>query len=152
MRKVQIIPVIGVVGLAVTLSACGSDDDDSASVETNNSGSATVTVGGESVDVTGKTVACAEQNGKVVIGIGSATGTGAIGATVTSGDSPQVETVGIATTDGVNYGWVKGTGKNATATKDGKNYTISGEVTGVSLSNPTAGPQTKQFEMKVTCP
>jgi lipoprotein LpqH len=42
-------------------------------------------------------------------------------------------------------------GGEASATKDGNTYKISGKATGVDLSNPLQ-PLTKPFEIAVTCP
>ena len=42
-------------------------------------------------------------------------------------------------------------GASATATKDGKNYTISGTATGVNMADPMQ-PVTEPFEIKVSCP
>lgn len=162
MRAVPIVSFVGALGLAVALTACSSDDDSSSATsgatsttvsasDSAEGGNASVTIGGEAQDLPDKTVYCTEQNGIVNIAIGSGTGGKAIGARVTAGDSPQVEQVGIAATNGITYGWAKGTGGNVTATKDGNTYTLSGELTGVNAANPTA-PQTKSFELKATCP
>ena len=42
-------------------------------------------------------------------------------------------------------------GGSASATKDGKTYTITGTATGVDMANPMQ-PMTKPFEISVTCP
>ena len=44
-----------------------------------------------------------------------------------------------------------GEGAAMRATKDGKKYTITGNVTAIDTANPTA-PSKKSFEIKVTCP
>ncbi|SKU29623.1 Hypothetical lipoprotein LpqH precursor [Mycobacteroides abscessus subsp. abscessus] len=42
-------------------------------------------------------------------------------------------------------------GGKATATKDGKKYTVTGTATGVDTANPMQ-PIEKPFEIEVTCP
>jgi lipoprotein LpqH len=52
----------------------------------------------------------------------------------------------------VTLGYTPGTGQgNATATKDGSKYKISGTATGVDMANPMQ-PVNKPFEIDVTCP
>lgn len=83
------------------------------------------------------------------IGIGdSATGI----AVVMSPDASKVTSVGLGNVDGVVLGFQDGSGSgNASATKDGNTYMISGTATGVDMANPMQ-PMTKPFEIEVTCP
>ncbi|GAB10584.1 hypothetical protein GOARA_061_00230 [Gordonia araii NBRC 100433] len=152
MRKFNILVAsAGAIGLIGALGACSSDSSDDVA---KTGGEASVTVDGKPVEMSSKTVVCTENAGKVVIAIGDATagGTAGVGATLTTGDNPEVETVGLGATNGQALGWAKGTpGGDAKATKDGKKYTISGNVTGVDMANPMA-PSKKPFEIKVTCP
>ncbi|WP_055475562.1 lipoprotein LpqH [Gordonia sp. HS-NH1] len=150
MRKVHITSVLGAAALAVALTACGSDDSDSASAGTD--AEATVTVDGQELELADKTVGCTDAAGKVTIGIGAGSGTSGIGVVLTSGDSPEVESVGLGSLDGVTLGYQKGAGGgSADVTKDGDTYTVTGEASGVDLANPTE-PVTKSYEIKVTCP
>ena len=155
MRKIQsLIVSIAAISLMGAMSAC-SDDTSASPDAVKSGGQASVTVEGKALDLGSTTVVCTEQAGKWVIAIGDGTAAGAgtgVGATLTTGDNPQVETVGLGSAGGQVLGWVKGTpGGEATATKDGKKYMISGNVTAVDTANPTA-PSKKSFEIKVTCP
>jgi lipoprotein LpqH len=62
-----------------------------------------------------------------------------------------VSTVGLGNVDGVVLAVGAGAG-DATATKDGKTYTIKGNATGLDMSNPMNGMITKPFELVVVCP
>jgi ipoprotein LpqH len=112
-------------------------------------GKATVSIDGQDQAVEG-TVVCTAMGGNVQIAIGNAT-TG-IGAQLSEGDSPTVHQVGLGNVNGVALGFAEGApGGEATATKDGNTYKISGTATGVDLANPMQ-PVTKPFELEVTCP
>ncbi|EOP8274116.1 lipoprotein LpqH, partial [Escherichia coli] len=53
--------------------------------------------------------------------------------------------------NGVTLGYTSGTGQgNASATKDGSHYKITGTATGVDMANPMS-PVNKSFEIEVTC-
>ncbi len=148
MRKIQIaLASVGALGLVGVVGACGSDSSD-----VSTGGDASVTVDGKAVDLASKTVVCTEQGGKLIIAVGDSGGAG-VGATLTTGDSPEAETVGLGSTNGVSLGWTKmvpGAGE-AKVSKDGKSYTISGTASGVDPANPMT-PVKKPFEIKVTCP
>jgi lipoprotein LpqH len=63
-----------------------------------------------------------------------------------------VTSVGLGNIDGVTLGFADGApGGKATATKDGKKYTVTGTATGVDAANPMQ-PIEKPFEIEVTCP
>ena len=67
-------------------------------------------------------------------------------------DASKVTSVGLGNVSGVSLGYTEGApGGNASATKDGKTYMITGTATGVDMSNPMQ-PMTKPFEISVTCP
>ncbi len=95
-------------------------------------------------------MACNTAGGKVNIAIGDqASG---IGAVLTDGNPPQVQSVGLGNVQGTALAYTAGTGQgNASATKDGNKYKITGTATGVSLSDPMH-PVNKPFEIDVTCP
>ncbi|WP_439029662.1 lipoprotein LpqH [Gordonia terrae] len=151
MRKVHITSILGAAAVAVALTACGSDDSSSSSSGSTDA-EASVTVDGKELELSDKTVGCTDTAGKVTIGIGSGSGTSGIGVVLTSGDSPEVESVGLGSLDGVTLGYQKGAGQgSAEVTKDGDTYTVSGEASGIDLANPTQ-PVTKAYEIKVTCP
>ena len=72
-------------------------------------------------------------------------------AVLGDGDNPTVTSVGLGNVNGVTLAVGAGVG-DATAVKDGKNYKITGNASGVDMSNPMAGAVTKPFEIDVTCP
>ncbi len=112
-------------------------------------GKARVSIDGQDQNVEG-TVVCSAMGGAVQIAIGNATA--GIGAQLSEGDSPTVKQVGLGNVNGIALGFTEGApGGEATATKDGNTYTITGKATGVDMANPTQ-PTTKPFEIAVTCP
>jgi lipoprotein LpqH len=144
MNRGLVVAVGGAAIVVASLSGCSSSGSGS-----TTSGDVTVTLDGQPQTVKGN-VTCATQGGNVAIAIGDATA--GIGATVTAGDSPEVQTVAMGSSNGVALGYAKGApGGEAKATKDGSKYDITGKVTGIDASNPLT-PLTKPFEIKVTCP
>jgi len=151
---------VAAAGLAIVvvgLSGCSSDKKSSTSASSNgtsaavSSGSSTakVTIDGKDQSVQG-TVACTSAAGNVNIAIGGAQ-TG-IGIVLTDANPPSVKSVGLGNVNGVTLGYTPGTGQgNASATKDGSSYKISGTATGVDMANPMQ-PVNKPFEIDVTCP
>lgn len=144
-RTLLVVPAaaFAVLGLA----ACGGGDSkDSSSAST---GSHTmVKVDGK--DLTGvdlNNVGCTKQGG--TIAIGSAGTSGGVGATLTDGNPPTVQTVGI-TVDGNALAVGPGVGE-AKVKVDGNTYTITGTAQGANISNPMAGLVKKSFEIMVTC-
>lgn len=157
--------VIGVGGAAIVvagLSGCSSEKKAeeksapaSAATATSGSvsasagaGTAKVTIDGEPMEVQGQ-VACASTGGNFTIGVGdAATGIGIVMAE----DASKVTSVGLGNVNGVALGFQEGApGGSASATKDGKSYTITGTATGVDMANPMQ-PVTKPFEIAVSCP
>lgn len=126
-------------------SPAATTDGGSAST---GAGSATVTIDGQRQDIRGQVV-CAATGDSFTIGIGEQ-GTGI--AVVMSADASKVTSVGLGNLNGVALAYQDGApGASATATKDGKNYTISGTATGVNMADPMQ-PVTEPFEIKVSCP
>jgi ipoprotein LpqH len=151
--------LVAVGGAAIViagLSGCGSDEPKSESPATTGAGTAAagsgdtkVTIDGQDQTVQG-TIVCSTMGSNVNIAIGDAT-TG-IGAVLSAGDSPTVQSVGLGNVGGVALGYQSGTGQGeATAEKDGNTYKISGTATGVDMANPMQ-PVNKPFEIEVTCP
>lgn len=147
------IVVVGLSGCSSNGSSSGGSSASSSSSDVaSSSGSSTakVTIDGKDQNVQG-TVACTTVAGNVNIAIGGAS-TG-IGAVLTDASPPAVKSVGLGNVNGVTLGYtpgVPGTG-NASATKDGNKYKITGTATGVDMANPTQ-PVDKPFEIGVTCP
>jgi ipoprotein LpqH len=149
------IVVVGLSGCSSNKSSTGSSGASSgqstaAAAGSSGTAAAKVTIDGKDQNVQGA-VACNTMSGNVNIAVGG-TSTG-IGAVLTDANPPAVKSVGLGSVNGVVLGYSQGTPQgNATATKDGSSYKISGTATGVDASNPMAGPVNKSFEIDVTCP
>lgn len=131
-----------------TKSASSSSSSSAASSSAEaGAGGTTVTIDGKPKDV-GGTVVCASMGGNVNVAIGEAM-TG-IAAVITEGDSPTVTSVALGNVDGITLAVGGGQG-DATATKDGKSYKITGNAYGVDMANPMQ-PAKKPFELDFTCP
>ncbi|RAV07856.1 hypothetical protein DQP55_20915 [Mycolicibacterium sp. GF69] len=154
MKRGFVVAVGGAAIVIAGMTGCSSGDKKSeTSGETSTAASAegktTVTIDGQDQAIQG-TVVCSDMGGNTNIAIGDAT-TG-IGAVVSSGDEPTVQSVGLGNVDGVTLGFQSGAGQGeAKAEKDGKTYKISGTATGVDMANPLQ-PVNKPFEIEVTCP
>ena len=144
--------------VVVGLSGCSSDKSSTSSGGSSNATSAAsasgssvvkVSIDGKDQNVKG-TVACSSAAGSVNIAIGGAQ-TG-IGIVLTDASPPSVKSVGLGNVNGVVLGYTPGSGQgNASATKDGSKYKVSGTATGVDMANPMQ-PVKKPFEVDVTCP
>lgn len=111
-------------------------------------GTAKVTIDDQPREVQGQVV-CATTGGTFNIAIGDATSGIAV---VMAEDGSKVNSVGLGNINGVALGYQEGApGASASATKDGKNYKISGTATGVDMANPMQ-PVTKPFAIEVSCP
>lgn len=162
MKRGLTVAVAGAAILAAGLSGCSSNDSKESSGESpaatttaqgggGGAGAAgtKVMIDGQDQNVTGSIV-CTTAAGNVNIAIGGAA-TG-IAAVLTDADPPEVKSVGLGNVNGVTLGYTSGTGQGeATATKDGSTYKISGTATGVDMANPMQ-PVNKPFEIDVTCP
>ncbi|KUI06115.1 lipoprotein LpqH [Mycobacterium sp. IS-3022] len=154
MKRGFLVAVGGAALVIAGLSGCSSDDKKSETTgETSTAaaaeGKTTVTIDGQDQAVTG-TVVCSSVGGNTNIAIGDAT-TG-IGAVVSSGDEPTVQSVGLGNVNGVTLGYQSGTGQgDAKVEKDGNTYKITGTATGVDMANPLQ-PVNKPFEIEVSCP
>nr|WP_308207405.1 lipoprotein LpqH [Mycobacterium angelicum] len=103
-------------------------------------------VGGQQQNVSGPVV-CSTNEGRFSIAVGDML-TGVIVGL--EPDASAVHSAGLGTVDGVVLSFTEGApGNNATATKTGNSYKISGTATGVD----NAGQQvSKTFEVDATCP
>jgi ipoprotein LpqH len=146
------IVVVGLSGCSSnksTTSGQGTSANQSSAAAGGGASKAKVTIDGKDQNVSG-TVACTSLGGNVNIAIGEAT-TG-IGAVLTDASPPEVKSIGLGNVNGVTLGYTPGTGQgNASATKNGSSYTISGTATGVDMANPMQLVN-KPFEIDVTCP
>ena len=158
MKRGLTVAVAGAAILAAGISGCSSNKSTSGSSGSSSGTSASAGAGGASgtkVSIDGKdqnvqgTTVCTTAGGSVNIAIGGAA-TG-IAAVLTDANPPQVKSVGLGNVNGVTLGYTSGTGQgNATASKDGNNYKITGSATGVDMANPMQ-PVNKPFEIDVTC-
>ncbi|SPM39799.1 hypothetical protein MNAB215_1991, partial [Mycobacterium numidiamassiliense] len=142
--------------LAAGISGCssnkstssGSGSSGSTSAAASGGGAPLVSIDGKNQNVTGSVV-CTTAGGNVNIAIGGAA-TG-IAAVLSDANPPVVKSVGLGNVNGVTLAYTQGTGQgNASATKDGNSYKISGTATGVDMANPMQ-PVNKPFEINVTC-
>lgn len=154
MKRGFLVAVCGAAVVVAGMSGCSSGDKKSETSGPTSSiasaeGKTTVTIDGQDQSVQG-TVVCSSMGGNTNIAIGDAT-TG-IGAVVSSGDEPTVQSVGLGNVNGVTLGYQSGTGQGeAKAEKDGNTYKITGTATGVDMANPMQ-PVNKPFEIEVSCP
>lgn len=109
---------------------------------------AKVFIDGKDQNVTG-TAMCMTSGSNVTISIGGA-GTG-VAAVLTNSDPPDVKSVALGNVNGVTLGYSPGASSgNASATKNGNSYKITGTATGVDMANPMQTVN-KPFEIDVTC-
>ncbi|KJX74839.1 lipoprotein LpqH [Mycobacterium lepromatosis] len=106
-----------------------------------------VTIGGQPQNVSGP-VMCSTTNGKFSIAIGDMI-TGVIVGL--EPDASVVHNAGLGTIDGVVIAFTEGVpGENASATKNGNTYQITGIAS--SVDNTNTGQQVhKPFEIEATC-
>lgn len=111
-------------------------------------GPASITVDGQPLNVQGP-VECSTNDGKFSIAIGDPL----VGVIVgLEPDASVVRGVGLGSVNGVVLSFTEGVpGNEASATKDGNNYVVTGTATGVDDANP-AQQISKPFMIDVTCP
>jgi ipoprotein LpqH len=154
------IVVAGISGCSSNKSSTGASSGASAATSAGGGGTPSVSVGGggaaaptviidgKNQNITGQVV-CTTVSGNTTIAIGGAA-TG-ISAVLTTDNPPQVKSVGLGNVNGVTLAYAAGSGQgNASATKDGSSYKITGTATGVDMANPMQ-PVKKPFEIDVTC-
>ena len=164
MKPALVLAACGVAVMATGLTGCSSDTSTTATTEevtvseeipsapvsaSAGAGTATVTIDGAGQDIDGQVV-CTTSGGNLTIAVGD-TGRGI--AVVMADDASEVTSVSLGNIDGVIVGVDQNApaGAEATATKDGDSYTISGTASGIDMANPTQ-PITKPFEIQVSCP
>jgi len=149
----------GAAILAAGVSGCSSNKSTSSGGGTSSTGGSVsvaapsganaskVIIDGKDQNVQGTTV-CTTTAGTVNLAIGGAA-TG-IGVVLSDANPPQVKSVALGNVNGVSLGYAAGGQGNASATKDGNSYKITGTATGVDMANPMQ-PVNKPFEIDVTC-
>lgn len=111
-------------------------------------GTATLTVDGKGKDFKGQ-VSCSTNLDATNIVISQPTSTISI---VISEDASHVQSVGIGSVDDVSLSFQEhAPGVEASATRDGNNYTVKGTGVGYDKNNPDK-QIIKPFEISVTCP
>jgi lipoprotein LpqH len=156
--------MIGVASAAVAACAvtgCSNGSSTGTSATTSNnaspseptsagaSGATTVLVDGQAQKVSGPvTCTAAESDINVTIG-DAATG---VGAVISNDSPPAVHSVGLGNVNGVTLGYADAAAGhgNASATKTGNSYKITGTAVGLDASNQQQ--VTKPFELDFTCP
>ena len=161
MNRGLTVAVAGAAIVVAGISGCSSNKSGTASstgvsvsgtsvaVGTGGGAAPTVTIDGKNQNITGQVV-CTTMGGNTTIAIGGAA-TG-ISAVLTTDNPPKVQSVGLGNVNGVTLAYsaaAPGQG-DASATKDGNSYKITGNATGVDMANPTQ-PVKKPFEIDVTC-
>jgi lipoprotein LpqH len=137
---------------STTTSSSGTQSTTIATVSgtaSSAAGSAKITIDGQPQNTSGQQVVCSTTDGKFSIAIGEPIVGTIVGL---EPDASVVHNVGLGNTvNGVVLSSTEGApGNNATATKDGNNYKITGTATGTDMAN---GQQiSKPFEIDATCP
>lgn len=167
MKRGLLVAVSGAAMLIAGLSGCSSSAEKPASESSSSSSSkessssssasesASASAGETKLSIDGvdkgitEAPTCTAMGDTMNLAIGQ--GTTGILAVLSGGDTPTVTSVGLGNVDGVVLAVGAGMG-DATATKDGKVYTVKGNATGADMQNPMAGVVTKPFELVVACP
>ena len=155
MKRGLTVALAGAAILTAGISGCSSNNSGGGvatsvpggSVSVGGANKAKVIIDGKDQNVQGTTT-CATVGGTVSIAVGGAT-TG-IGAVLTDANPPEVKSVALGNVNGVTLGYAQGGQGNASATKTGSTYKITGTATGVDMANPMT-PVNKPFEIDVTC-
>lgn len=157
MKREVTIAIAAAATVVAGISGC-SDDKKSSSSDTGTPATTSAVAGadGGKVSVDGKPESisteteCATAGGTVNIAIGGDAPDVAV--VLTDANPPVVKSVGLGTIDGVAWAYTEGGSGNASATKNGNSYKVTGTATGTSAdpANPTP-PVNKPFEINVTC-
>jgi lipoprotein LpqH len=116
-------------------------------VSVGGANAAKVIIDGKDQNVQGTTV-CTKTPGNVTIAVGgNSTG---ISVVLTDANPPDVKAVQLGNVNGVTLQYAQGGQGNASVTKDGNTYKVTGTATGVDMANPTQ-PVNKPFEVDATC-
>jgi lipoprotein LpqH len=146
--------MIGMAGAAIAVAAISGCSGTSSTKTSSTSGSASagptaVIVDGQNQNVSGA-VSCTAADANTNVAIGDAT-TG-VGAVLSNDSPPAVHSVGLGSVNGVTLGYSDAAPSqgNASATKSGSTYKITGTAVGLDTSSQQS--VTKSFELDFTCP
>jgi lipoprotein LpqH len=156
LKRELIIAIAAAALLAAGISGCSADkkssSSDSGTSTTTSAAAASADSGKVSIDGKPESISssteCATAGGNVNIAIGGDAPDVAI--VLTDANPPVVKSVGLGTIDGVAWAYTEGGSGNASATKNGNSYKITGTATGIDSANPTQ-PVNNPFEINVTC-
>lgn len=140
MKRGLTVVIAGAAILVAGISGCSSNK-----VSTN--GSTKVIIDGKDQNVQG-TTSCTKASGTVNIAVGG-NNTG-ISAVLSDGNPLTVKAVQLGNVNGVTLQYAQGGQGNASATKDGNTYKITGTASGVDMANPMQ-TVSKPFEIDATC-
>jgi lipoprotein LpqH len=149
-KRGLIVAATGAAILAAGISGCSSNKGTTASgggVTANTGGTTKVVIDGKDQNVQGNTL-CTKAAGNVSIAVGGNT-TG-ISVVLTDANPPAVKAVQLGNVNGVTLQYAQGGQGNASATKDGNTYKVTGTATGVDMANPMQ-PVNKPFEVDAAC-
>lgn len=102
---------------------------------------------GQNQNVTGE-VTCVTFKGETYLTI---QGSSTISVGMRVGDPPVVTLIGMDNVNGLALAYSEGGEGNARAVKDGSTYTVTGDIIGADVNNPS-GQITKSIDITVVCP
>jgi ipoprotein LpqH len=144
------IAIAGAGILAAAISGCSSNKGTTVSgggATASTGGTTKVIIDGKDQNVQGNTL-CTKAGGNVSIAVGgNQTG---ISVVLTDANPPGVKAVQLGNVNGVTLQYAQGGQGNASATKDGNTYKVTGTATGVDMANPMQ-PVNKPFEIDASC-
>ncbi|MBW0015605.1 lipoprotein LpqH [Mycobacterium sp.] len=156
MKRGLTVALAGAAIVVAGISGCSSNKSNSGGVATSVSGGSVsagganaskVIIDGKDQNVQGTTI-CTKTPGNITMAVGGNT-TG-ISVVLTDASPPAVKAVQLGNVNGITLQYAQGGQGNATATKDGNTYKVTGTATGVDMANPMQ-PVNKPFEIDVTC-
>jgi lipoprotein LpqH len=146
--------MVGIAGAAIAVAAISGCSGTSSTKTSSTSGSASagptaVIVDGQNQNVSGA-VSCTAADANTNVAIGDATN--GVGAVLSNDSPPAVHSVGLGSVNGVTLGYSDAAPSqgNASATKSGSTYKISGTAVGLDTSSQQS--VTKSFELDFICP
>lgn len=139
--------VAGISGCSSNKSNGVSTSVPGGSVSAGGNNSSKVIIDGKDQNVQGTTI-CTKAGGNISIAVGGNT----TGISVVLGDATPlaVKAVQLGNVNGVTLQYAQGGQGNASATKDGNTYKVTGTATGVDMANPMQ-QVSKPFEIDATC-
>jgi ipoprotein LpqH len=144
------VAVAGAAILTAGISGCSSNKGTTVSgngATASTGGTTKVIIDGKDQNIQGNTL-CTKAAGNISIAVGG-NNTG-ISVVLTDANPPGVKAVQLGNVNGVTLQYAQGGQGNASATKDGNTYKITGTATGMDMANPMQ-PVNKPFEIDASC-